>query len=350
MATERAAWIDWTKGIAILAVCLDHLIVHYPSVGKVIPGSLTYWSVALFVLVGGMNNAAAADRDGTGSVLPRWKGIVRLLLGYAAASVVFRFFLAEEFGLADCLRAICTFSAASIFYFVAFYLQLLLIAPLLYRALQWLWRKDRRLLLAGLPFVLLLSHLCVRHTFDLPLYGGGRFLFGGYFLFAFVLGMAFHMARRDGVLPNRLGRFGAAIPVALLLVGGLLLRPGIRSAVGKALPKHGLADLIYMINPSGLCYLGIAVAIGLSVFLLKDRLPAAPLRPLALVGRCSLTIFLFHRLILILGATHFENEGLVAAGACLVAAVLIPMALSCGFSILKKICHRLVSAAYTLVD
>lgn len=34
MATERTAWIDWTKGISILAVCLDHLIVHDPDMGE----------------------------------------------------------------------------------------------------------------------------------------------------------------------------------------------------------------------------------------------------------------------------------------------------------------------------
>ena len=289
MATKREPWIDLVKGIAILAVLVDHTFGHEPRIGRSLCVAWSYFSVALFVLIGGYNAGRTQARhvgDSFWASVP-WRGIRRLLGAYLVAVGIFHVVGTQSFVLSDYLRSVVSFNSVGAFYFVAFYVQLLALSPVLYRSLcrcPWL----------ALAAVALAAHWMTRHTLVFEqAYGAGKFLLGGYFLLAYALGMALSLwpqpRRRVSCL---LGLGGLALSLAL---GAAPVKSWICSASGK------LGFVLYNLNPSG----GLWLLVALSVFLVVRAIPLSPrcleslaMKALLAVGRESMMIFLYHILVL----------------------------------------------------
>lgn len=83
------------------------------------------------------------------------------------------------------------FSLSNHFYYLVFFFQLVFIAPLLVKMCKFCDSFKRKYLCHFILVVVLcyISSLSIRYTHILPVYGAGKYLFGGTFLILYYLGM-----------------------------------------------------------------------------------------------------------------------------------------------------------------
>lgn len=333
-APFRLAWIDACKGFAILAVVLDHAraslglappLVHY-----------TIYSVTLFTFLGGVTNGLSIARQPPGTPYRRLVGhrLAGILVPYAAASLAYDFVGGGfTFDLRMSVDHLLHFNADGVFYFVLFYAQLVAIGPLIRRLVA------SRVPLAALSLagILALSLLFERHTFVLPVHGGGRFLLGGSYFFVFALGMAL-----SGPLSCAAIRPSARVVTTAVAVPALLLLFG-PQRIGAAWsnPPNALAVLYTL--------LVFVVLFNLSAFadLSPSPLFGRARGAIGFIGRNSLTIFLYHRLAmrLVLASAWYAPVSRVPVlnELCVLSvAIAVPVAVHCG-------ARRLMRAATAMV-
>jgi surface polysaccharide O-acyltransferase-like enzyme len=326
---RRLAWIDACKGFAILAVVIDHAraglglappLVHY-----------TIYSVTLFTFLGGVTNGLSIARQPPGTPYPRLVGprLARILVPYAVASLAYDAVGSGfTFDLRRSVDHLLHFNADGVFYFVLFYAQLVAVAPLIRRLVA------SRVPLAALSLaaILALSLLFQRHTFVLPVHGGGRFLLGGSYFFVFALGMAL-----SGPLCSPAIRPAARVATTALAVFALLLGFG-PQRIGAAWsnPPNALA-VVYTL-------LVFVVLFNLSAFadLSRSPLPGRARDAIAFIGKNSLTVFLYHRLAmrLVLASAWYAPVSRVPVlnEACVLSvAIAVPVAVHCGARRLARI-------------
>lgn len=171
MKSNRLVWLDFLKGLAICAVVLDHLYgVFYKNI---FIQQHTSFSVALFIFLAGITTAMSLSKYNLFQFYK--KRLLAIINPYILATFLISLFIHKPF-----LSSLINFNAAGPFYFIAFFLQLLLIAPIL-----------NKLNYFFLPLIFAVSFLLNRFHFT-NLWGGGEFLFGGSFLFLFYLGIIFY--------------------------------------------------------------------------------------------------------------------------------------------------------------
>lgn len=305
----KVLWINCAKFLAICAVLMDHMkgIVYQSENLQYI----SFFSVSAFMFLSGMTSFYSL-RNHRGD-LP-WRSWVarrlgRILVPYLVAAAVCHFIM--NGGSLDAVKyisGVLRFDLDGQFYFVLIYLQLIAAAPAVYLAVKAIGRSGwktvgRLLLLAGMWIV---SGFCIENTFILDVYGGGQHLFGGTYLFLFVLGMV--AADIDPVL--RSGKQAAAAFAGSLLAAAVtavfMLKN--RFAVDFAVFSYDVK-----VSPPGvtlIIYSLCVVALIYSFCCVVDRLEIRPLEWLLhamnRLGRYTLYIFLYHMIILEVVLKHGE--------------------------------------------
>lgn len=294
--------VDLLRAFAISAVVLGHwliTVVEYDAAGRLTGhsalGTLTWaypitWAVQVmpvFFLVGGFANAASLDTyrnhggDATGWLLDRSGRLVRptsvllltLTVCAAGASLV-----GADPGM---VRVVVWFASIPL-WFLAAYLTVVLLAPVMYR----LHRRYGLAVLAVLTGLVILGDLA--RLAHLPLLGGANYLFG--WLALHQIGFVW----RDGRLPPG-PRLGLPLLLGGLAAAALLTGPGPYPVtmidVGGVKPHN--------MSPPSVALLAVAAAqVGL-ILLLR---PAAerwlrrtgPWTAVVAVNAVVLTIFLWH--------------------------------------------------------
>lgn len=184
----RVKWIDCAKTIAIMAVAIDHcngILYTNPLLAWA-----SYFSVSLFILLSGVSTWLSDMRTNKTFVI-QLKRAGRLYLQYALATLILYVFYMRFFDLKTYITYLMNFSITGPFYFFVFFIQLVILTPVLLgwckycngRRYRWLWH------LATLLFLGWFSSVCIRYTYILPVHGGGQYLFGGTYLLLYYLGM-----------------------------------------------------------------------------------------------------------------------------------------------------------------
>jgi hypothetical protein len=134
------------------------------------------------------------------------KRFCSLVVPYLMASVVAGFLSKKNI-----LFSIVNFNAAGPYYFIAFFLQLILVAPLL-----------NKFNLLFLPLVMGLAFYSNSWSMT-NLWGGGEFLLGGSFLFLFLLGMIFYK-KREYFKPKKGWALVGILLILVLEFGELMIK------------------------------------------------------------------------------------------------------------------------------
>jgi len=184
----RYIWIDVLKGLAILAVLVDH---HGLSFAK-----YCVYSVPVFFLILGFNSYNSISKNNDSSVLGRLISCTNFFVFYIISTTIY-LIESGKFSFPELYKNIVFFSVSAPFYFCAIYLQLCLFSCITYKILIKIKQKNNLffaknwaaiylILLVGFYFI----SLGMKKIVIFPdLHGGGKYLLGATYLFLMLAGM-----------------------------------------------------------------------------------------------------------------------------------------------------------------
>lgn len=295
---RRLSWIDFAKLIAIIAVMVDHTssILYTNENIK----TLSFFSVTVFIFLSGVTSFYSNDRHQNRSYLSETvRRLASVVLPYMAATFIYQIYQDHFFVFKEYVFHVVRFDIVPPFYFVAFYIQLVIIAPVLFRIILMIRQRRHKVILYTLVSlcVLIFSILSIRYTDMGEIYGGGRFLFGGSFLLVFWFGMLFAstgliIRKTSTRLLTLMASSFATVAFAYLICSR-----------GFFMDRQGFFGP--GINPPGLtlfCYSIIIILFLYSLIEIMDNIsldiPNQIVRYGAKLGSYSLYIFLYHYLFL----------------------------------------------------
>lgn len=327
-------WIDASKGVAILAVLIDHSHGLLYSNNNI--SLWSYFSVTVFIFLSGITSYYSSERHKEkniySEIIRKVKGIV---IPYAIATCVYQLTITKKLFLSEYLSHFIKFDITPPFYFIVFYIQLIIISPYIYMFLnQW---KSKIVHGVIILFSVIISIMCIRYTFILDVWGGGKYLFGGSYLLVYMLG---EMSAHYG-LPLRKDRnvFKFMVAVAAVIICMIWLSVyrfnldyWINKPFGEGLNPPGVTLILY----SG-CIVMALYYIFAYIETSKSRILVEIYKNLSFIGRYSLYVFLYHKLILDYFLVSIDMVNIwIKRVAYIVAMIGIPI-------MIKKIADKILS-------
>lgn len=271
-------WLDLLKGIAMIAVVIDHLYAYYQNL------SIQYhtgFHVSLFILISGITSAISIqNRGGVVNFAYVTKRISKIFIPYLVATLVYCLYY-QYFDFLTILRKIYTFSVAGPLYFVFFYIQLITISYFIYKLINHTKSKlfDIPLIIIFYLLAILFNQNKIIDTF----YGGSGVLFGGSFFFLYTLG--FFIKKYEKIIS--LKKFNI-----LLLISSLIIL--------SIYEIFGLVSQSWS-NPANNWLIGYTLIVFSAVLsfyqLFLSQIPKF-LTPITIIGKNSLYVFLYHTLVI----------------------------------------------------
>lgn len=189
---KRKRWIDTLRGIAIIAVVLDHVFYTYPQSFNHIISQHTYFSVTWFFFLSGAGNYYSFMREKIKfpiSIIRYYaKRVKSLIIPYVVISVLYYCLTYGRKDLYDLLGLIINFKVEPLFYFVRALGELYLLFPLFFFIV---FKKNIYLNLAFSILIYLLSFVFFPLVWPPWFYQTGKSLISIAYLLPFFLGMVF---------------------------------------------------------------------------------------------------------------------------------------------------------------
>lgn len=312
---SRISWVSAAKFVAILAVVTDHCNgILYENQRW---AWLSCFSVTVFIFLSGITSYGSNERHAGEpwgkEFLRRAKGV---LLPYALATFLYQIAADRFWDWNAYARQLLQFNAAGPFYFVAFYLQLLAVGPLLYQIILWCDRRKFKTPFHILAFLSLaaIAVACIHRTHVLDM-SGARYLFGGSYLFVYYLGMLF--ASRGIRFHSIKAEVASSAAALVYTVAWHTFMFSDQLSLDAKFAIHGYALLGRGFNPPGIsfCLYGFGIVwLLFSLFSLmedlRSRFAHRILEAIAWLGRYSLYIFLYHLLLLNYFLPHLGIDSL----------------------------------------
>ena len=175
---ERVLWLDGVKCVAIIAVLLNHTQwVVYSS-----PWLMTFSTccISLFILIAGMTSYLSDQRHARTWLQTFLLGSRRIFLAYLVTVFIYHAADASQHGqpmlffdFEAYLAHLIRFDLPAPAYYVALYLQLMLVNRFLYRCIEGLPERGRLVWeIGGGVFLLLFAAYATNRTNILGIYGG----------------------------------------------------------------------------------------------------------------------------------------------------------------------------------
>ena len=217
---QRETWLDLFRVTAILFVLIDHIydgrIFDNHSLVRI-----SNCSVSLFVLATGVTSYWQFRRKSSYNKIVL-KKLFRIVIPYFIAALIHYLILADEKSVVSFFIHLIRFDIVEPFYYVALYIQLVLVSPVIYCLMNLECRRlshnnVEALLLAGL---LVVSIITTNHAFFPWIILSGGKLFGGTFIVVLYLGMLLgeHFDKIDRTLLVNKGYEKCALIVICLLI------------------------------------------------------------------------------------------------------------------------------------
>lgn len=315
---KEIGWLNFLKGIAIIAVVFDHM--HNFLYQSEYLWSLSFYSVTLFTFVAGITSCLSMEkrmRLDCYDLAYTWKRLKKILIPYAVATAFYVFVKNQFFDFKTYLEALVTFSGAAPFYFIVYFVQLIVAAPLLFLVIYKIKRKSLHVLF--LIGTAVFSGLCLKFTYIIKTWGGGQYFLGSTYLLMFVLGI-YCWKNRRALRSQKTNR--------CFLIMGLI---GI-----SAFLIFNLLQYKKLANPPGLLIILYTFCIFACVFsgyyFLEKKAKNWKIRPakyIEKIGHYSMDIFLYHLLLIKIfekvgSVLHFD-ENIIYALAVYIIAIGVPI-------------------------
>lgn len=183
--TNKKDWISIAKFGAIVGVILQHVHGYLYSNEHV--GPSVCWAVGLFFMISGYNTLVSYERRKSFQIRGK---LFRIFVPYALSVGIYIIKSLHCFDMSVFWNALIHFDAVGPHYFVAGYLQLLLISPVLIGLVKWCEEKNRffRFCLSWIGIILICC-VTTNWTNIVNISTGGGNLFAGPWLFFWFAGM-----------------------------------------------------------------------------------------------------------------------------------------------------------------
>ncbi|MBF1027730.1 MAG: acyltransferase family protein, partial [Lachnospiraceae bacterium] len=170
---QRSYWIDAAKLVAILGVLVDHTQNVLYSNHRI--ADCSYYSVGLFIFLMGVTGYGSYSRY-RGSIPEKLKkNFWKIARPYLVATFIFSIAQDGQFIFLAFWKRLLYFNASAPFYYVALYLQLMVVIPVFAALLRMTSTKKGGIFLEMLVFgaTVVLSAWTTNHSNILDIYGGG---------------------------------------------------------------------------------------------------------------------------------------------------------------------------------
>lgn len=291
---NRELYIDLMKGLAILAILVDHTDFY----GGILAGYNGYsiYSVSLFILVLGYNLYFSYTRNPDTNINAIWKKLSKFLLFYAIATVIISSFQMKQLNLLTYIDYLIYFKGDPAYYFCFMYIQLVLISGLIYNIV-----KSSKNVVIDIVILLVIYEVSVilkNNTFMLPLHFGGKVLFGGTYLALLTLGFVsakWYKAYLDGRL-----RFCILTVFLVLFFVSLQFIPLAWSNPPNLYAIFYTVSIFFIIIALNSIISGKINIFPVKIFGLKDKVSILllPASLIGIIGKYSLHIFLWQGLLI----------------------------------------------------
>lgn len=297
-ATQRVAWVDCAKAVAIIAVAVDHcngLLYHNQLIAYA-----SYFAVTLFTLLAGFSICLAYQ---SGKVITFQSQLIKVgkyFCQYALATCLVLTITDNRFDLSEAVWCVLNFSASGPFYFFLFFFQLMLIAPFLLSWCIYCTHKTYSALWHLITIVMLchISHLSIQYTFILPVHGGGQFLFGGTYLLVYYLGILIGCTSQFKRTTKNLQK--QFIMISILWVIQLLLNYYKLDYIDRFLVAYwggGFNPPSLQLIVFGLTTFYLMHALFYPLEISRHKIGNCTIKAFVWVGRSTMYIFLYHLLV-----------------------------------------------------
>ena len=283
---KREKWIDILRGIAILAVVIDHLFVLYPQFRINLLWKHMYFSIAWFVFLSGYTSVLSAQKSKIWtfpkSYFLYYAKRFTILIPYFSASLLI-FLWENNFRLPQLVwsefwHKLLYFSSQPTYYFVNLICQLYLVFPLLFHLLKISKTRWEKIILSLTVLILAFIILPFKAP-SWPFSPPGR-IFGGVYFAAFFLGML--LAQK-----------------AIILNKFTSILSGFSFAIFEFYFIYAQGNFLSVAPDFLLIGWSISLLLVAKVFWDKFKTAKWPiLFPLSILGKHTLSIYLFHFFIL----------------------------------------------------
>ena len=183
-------WINIGKLIAIIAVIMDHMYMTLYTSNTV--QMSFYYSVSVFVILSGITSYYSNERHLENRGLKETaRKIGNVFIPYMVAVAVYLVLYDHFLDLKVYIKFLFSFNLSGPFYFVTFFVQLIIISPLLFDSIRFAKNTRIKYLLYALflVFCIFIAILSMNYTYMFNVHGGGKYLFGGTYLILYYIGM-----------------------------------------------------------------------------------------------------------------------------------------------------------------
>lgn len=302
---ERVQWIDCAKAVAMFAVILLHCkgtLYTSPYISQ-----LTYWCVCVFIILSGMTAYLSTDkkREEDNKTFDI-KRVGKLLFQYIIASTICSIYYERGLNIPALLKNLVCFDASAPFYFFAFYFQLMIITPALYRLLKYCVHHKWGILLNLLTVtgMFIFGILSIQFTYITPTFGGGEYLLGGSYLFLFYCGMLFSTRNMYIDCLRGMKQITLKVIIGIVSMTGCLilwLNLAEQRLEYRTIGYHLFGDGV---NPPGILLMLYAFLVFLSLYCIfsllcecKGKAIQRVIELMSKYGRHTLYVFMYHCLI-----------------------------------------------------
>lgn len=329
---QKSSWIYVAKTCSIIGVVLQH-VRGYIYTDDNIFYSL-WWVVALFIMIGGYNVMDSFAKRGKVIVKKRIWGI---LIPYFVATVLYTLYDNRYLNAAEVFIRLLHFDATGPLYYVAVYVQLVLITPILIGIIKWCETNNNVLRFIVVWVGIMATCYATTHLtnlFDIVI-GGGN-LFAGPWLFFWFWGM--FIERCNIRVDSSYRRVVVFVTHTVMIIAWqyVFVHKGLNSVFHPIF--HGNAVRMTWANSFETVILffwfkelvegieSIAGNVGKKI-----------LKPFTYIGQHTLYIFLYHMLFLSIYRMYFEeSRNILMDGLCLVFIILGPLILDWGLEKVKN--------------
>ena len=327
-------WIDVAKAVCIGGVVLQHVRGYVYTNDKIFYS--VWFVVALFVLIGGYNAMASYRRHGYFSLKQKLIGI---LVPYVFATIIYRCYELRFFDAEDILNHLIHFDACGPMYYVAAYVQLLLVTPFLISLV--LWCHEGKYILKYLlvsTSVILVCYITVHYTNIFDIIIGGGDLFAGPWLMFWFAGMCVYDLNLLRLCDEY--RFSVAIASTAILIAwqwifvekeyNLILKPIFYGDQVGMTWANSFQVIVLLFWFKSVSYI-------IEDHYKQNRIVKYCLSFISFLGRHSLYIFMYHILFRSIYISLWGNGAYINKITCLVFIIMTPVLLEYFIIVCKKV-------------